>query len=352
MAFSLFYKQTHYYSDDLLAYTGNDSLLVFCRAWLQGQKHFEFFSSGSTGKPKPILLSRENMAWSAQASAEAFQLRRDAHLLLALQPQVIGGAMVLVRAMEWQTTCTVVDASANPMLHLDAEHDCTFLSLVPYQLESILSDAASRAKLNRFELLLLGGAPISESLRKKAIERLDIRLLQSYGMTETSSHIALRDLRKEGSVYHPLSGVKLSLSERGTLVIDSRSAIKRPLETNDLAEMTNGGFRILGRADLVVNSGGIKISIEEAEDQIKDYLLSQGIAKELACWKKPDAQLGETLVLMLESDPFDTDQLLRDLKSHLPKYKAPKAIIFAPSLLRSDSGKVLREASWLKYGQE
>ncbi len=352
MAFSLHYKQTHYTAHDVLAYAGDDSLLVFCRAWLQGQKSFEFFSSGSTGKPKPILLSRENMAWSAQASAEAFQLKNEVHLLLALQPQVIGGAMVLVRAMEWQVPVTVVEAAADPLNQIDSNHPFTFLSLVPYQLESILSDAASRAKLNRFELLLLGGAPISESLRKKALERLDIRLLQSYGMTETSSHIALRNLREEGAVYQPLSGVKLSLSERGTLVIDSPSAMSRPLETNDLAELTGGGFRILGRADLVVNSGGIKISLEEAEDQIKDYLLSQGIAKELACWKKPDAQLGEALVLMLESDPFNTDQLLLDLKSHLPKYKAPKAIIFAPSLLRSDSGKVLREASWLKYGQE
>lgn len=352
MAFSLYHKQTKYTAEELLNYSGTDALLTFCSAWLKGQQQFEFFSSGSTGKPKTILLSRENMAWSAQASGEAFQLRRQAHLLLALQPNVIGGAMVLVRAMEWQVPVTVVEAAANPLLQIESNHPYTFLSLVPYQLEQVLSDEESREKLNRFELLLLGGAPISESLRHQAVDQLDIRLLQSYGMTETSSHIALRNLREEGAVYRPLPGVALKLSERGTLVIDSPSAIARPLETNDLATLDPNGFSILGRADLVVNSGGIKIAIEEAEDQISAYLHSLGIARELACWKKPDPQLGEALVLMLESEPLDQAQLLLELKSHLPKYKAPKAIIFVASLLRSESGKVLREASWLKYGQE
>lgn len=354
MPFLLHHSLRSFNRKQIEEYTGEDTLLNFCKDWFHKQPEFSFKTSGSTGPAKEIILNRNMLSWSAAASKKAFQLHREPHLLLCLNPEVIGGRMILVRAMEWDCEITVIEPASNPLKNIEENHGFTFLSLVPYQLEQVFKDPGSIDKLNRFELLLLGGAKIEAKLQEEIGKKLNIRCLHSYGMTETSSHIALREVHPNlENHFTALEGVRLSQGEDSRLSIESPSAIKSPLLTNDLVELFDGDKFILhGRADLVVNSGGIKISIEEIENLSAPIMESYGFP--FVYWKKNDDSLGERLVLLVEGDEDDIekDEILESLKQQLPRYKAPKEIIFVGSFQRSKSGKILREESLMNHGKK
>ena len=95
-------------------------------------------------------------------------------------------------------------------------------------------------------------------------------------MTETLSHIALRRLNgPDASPYYtPFPSVKLSLSTDDTLIIDAPLVTDETLVTNDVAELLpDGRFRILGRKDNIINSGGIKIQTEIVEEILRPIIL-------------------------------------------------------------------------------
>ena len=122
----------------------------------------------------------------------------------------------------------------------------------------------------------------------------------TYGMTETLSHIALRRLNgpEASPYYHPFPSVTLSLSPENTLVIDAPLVCDERLVTNDVARLLpDGSFAIIGRKDNIINSGGIKIQIEEVEERLRPYL-----DRPYAITAAPDPRLGEAVVLLLASN--------------------------------------------------
>lgn len=331
---------TFYSYDSLLEYSGEEEVLLFCRQWLQGTESFEVFTSGSTGTPKSITLSRKQMLASAAASRLVLKPEEDEHILLSLSPSSIGGKMSLVRAMEWQVPITVIPPSAQPFDHLEKNHPFTLCSLVPLQLHDILKDEMAGEKLEGFRHILLGGAGIDSQL-SAAIQKLSPLIYHTYGMTETCSHIALKRLNGNSPQehFHPVPGVSVSLSEEETLQIEAESAITNPLVTNDLARINkDGSFDILGRKDRTINSGGIKIQLDEMENLFAPHLPDCPFF----CAGLNDERLGQKLVLFLENEPFATHELMQVLKAAAPAYKAPKAIIFAPRFLRTATGKIDR----------
>lgn len=345
----VFLNNEFYPWSKLKTYPGDRSVLRFCRDWLLGRDKFTRHSSGSTGTPKAVSLQRAQMLASAAATAKILKPASTDHILLNLDPDSIGGTMSLVRAMEWNLNLHVVPPEGNPMRLLDEIHPFTICSLVPLQLHDILQDTASRAKLNRFRIVLLGGAGIGPTLFA-AIQELRPIVFHTYGMTETCSHIALRQLNRTGKQerFYPLEGVKLSLADDQTLVIDAPMAIHPSLKTNDLARLyPDSGFEILGRLDRTLISGGVKMQLDELE------MLFAPLFPELSyfLYGLEDARLGQKMVLVLESHPFSTTELEKKLKDLAPPYKAPKAIIFAPRFERTSSGKTDRITTIRKWAK-
>lgn len=336
----IFLNNEFYPWSKLKTYPGESSILQFCRDWLQGMDEFTRISSGSTGAPKAIRIKRVQMLASAAATAKILKPASSDHILLNLDPEAIGGTMSLVRAMEWNLNLHVVPPEGNPMRLIDAIHPFTICSLVPLQLHDILQDPASIAKLNQFRIILLGGAALDGSLFQ-AIQDLRPLVYHSYGMTETCSHIGLRQLNGPGKQerFHPLEGVTLDLSEEQTLLIDAPMAIHPSLKTNDLAKLyPDQSFEIMGRLDRTLISGGVKMQLDELETLFSP--LFPGLSFFLYGFEDP--RLGQKMVLILEAEPFETTELEKKLRKLAPEYKAPKAIIFAPRFERTLTGKTDR----------
>ncbi len=234
------------------------------------------------------------------------------------------------------------------------------ISVVPSQMLHILD---TFEQIPDSVAWLIGGQAIPPQLRRRIAER-GLNAWESYGMTETASHIALRRVREvdaEG-FFTPLEGIGLSLDPRGCLVIDQGEAM--PVVTNDVATLqANGGFRILGRADNVIISGGKKIHPEEVERQLQPLLAPLGIT-DVMLTSTPDPKWGERLVLLAEMPTYisapadDTPSLLSAFKAlpatdrpdfirallrdHLPAHHLPKEIHLLPPLPRTPNGKLRR----------
>ena len=161
-------------------------------------------------------------------------------------------------------------------------------------------------------------------------------------MTETLSHIALRRLNGDGAsdAYRPLAGVSVSLSDEGTLCIDAPAVCAKRLVTNDLAEiLPDGRFRVLGRRDNVVCSGGIKLSIEDMEGK----LASLGLRFQLTA--VPDERLGEAVTLLYEAEAEQTAALEEACRRLLDRYEVPRHYFRVDTLPQTETGKPARAAA-------
>ena len=315
-----------------------EQAIAFLKDWRAGKTEFTIHSSGSTGDPKPIILQREWMIWSAQATAQILQPKASDSLLCCLPTDKVGGLMMLVRSEVWQVPITVIEPSANPLL---SDVQGTIISLTPYQLHHVLKNESSTDRLLQFREVLIGGASINSEL-EMGIQELGYSTIfrHSYGMSETYSHIALRTINgtEASDYYTPLPNVRV---ERG---LDHCAVIYTPyypagLQTNDLIESDDTGrFKIIGRADFMINTGGVKISTELLEKLISENLKTDNpfIISSIA-----DPVLGEKIVLVCTNqEKFKfTDWVF--LETYSP-YAKPKEIIQIRDIPINKSGKVDR----------
>lgn len=320
--------------------------LLFCQEWLNGKETFQLKTSGSTGTPKILQVQRSQMMSSAKATGDFFQVKPRQNLLCCLHTSMIAGKMMLVRSMEWNSSLYLREPSSNPLLDFPLNQTFDFVALVPLQLEFCLQTTESKKLLDQIKNLIIGGAPIAPSLREKTF-LLAGNVYQTYGMTETVSHIALADLKVSGQlVYHTLPGVKIRQTSDSRLEIAAPMTNHSWLLTNDVVQMvSNSRFIWKGRADFTINSGGIKIHPEEIEGQTIELINKLFPGRRFAIGGKPDSQLGQKVVLIIEGigiNPSQAENLLPLLKEILPQYTDPKEIHFLDSFAETVSGKVNR----------
>jgi o-succinylbenzoate---CoA ligase len=327
---------------DLLneADTIHQTTFQLAQQWLSGQTEFVFFTSGSTGIPKEIRLQRTQLEASAKGTIEALKLTSGEHILLCMHTRFIGGAMLLIRGLLIDAHITLQIPSANPLQPIAVDHPYTFASFTPMQLFAAIDNTdEEQQKLARFKHVLVGGGSIDQRLEEH-LTHIPTHIFHTYGMTETVSHIALKHIGVD-AFFKTLPGVFIRTDERGCLSIQSPSTLNEWVQTNDIVTLHDTQhFELLGRADDVINSGGIKIlpgKIEKAIRQILQQSLTNIIVTGI-----PDAKLGSKLIAILES-PNSIETLQPLLEKKLPglvgKYEIPKQFVVIPKLAYTGSGK-------------
>lgn len=328
----------------------------FEKLWLDKDiSKFEMQTSGSTGQPKRIYLSRKMMQKSAGRTIDYFALDSDWLLVSCISGRFVGGRMMVVRAHELNARFQCVAPSNRPDLTVAKEWPGKVLvAVVPSQMWHILSDSFSPSQLEKIHFLV-GGSALPPKLREEMVKK-GIRAWETYGMTETASHIALRPITLEPAPFRPLAGIRISSTDSGTLRIDL--PYSDPIITNDLVKIfQNGDFNILGRADNVIVTGGLKVIPEALENRLR-LILEASTFKigELMVTSIPDSKWGEALTLMIEVNEDETrkegiveeiESLLRlEMTSNSPRilrHEMPKRIILTDSLPRTENGKLRRK---------
>ena len=337
----------HFNGDEIIAYcnaskSNNLKMLGdFITEWLSPETTMKLQTSGSTGTPKIITVEKNQMLQSAKATTQFFGFEEGQNALLCLTITYIAGKMMVVRALFSKLNLICVEPDEAPLKKIPENTFIDFAPLTPMQ----LNDTANSSSV---KTILLGGSAVSSKL-ESAIQELESQVYHGYGMTETLSHVALRKVNGEdkSEIYQALPGVKFSTDERGCLVI-SVPYLNERIITNDIVTLLNNySFIWKGRADNIINSGGVKLFPESIELRISALLEEPFFVAGM-----PDNLLGEKLCMFIEAQKFDTEklELLRDnLKKVLDKYEIPKEILFVNKFQRTLSDKIQRQSTILTF---
>ena len=353
----------------------------FLSEWNNDSDRVLVHTSGSTGKPKPMMVEKKRMLNSARITCDFLGLKPGDSALLCMSLDYIAGKMVVVRSIERHLHLISVSPSGHPLKNIDLKDvngkdvngEITFAAMVPMQVYNTLQVPEERERLTHIRHLIIGGGAIDASLEKE-LHSLpgNIAIWSTYGMTETLSHIALRRINGDEASewYQPFDSVKISQTDEGCLVIDAPLVCAETLVTNDIVEIEpyiynkvekhdkeekhdkveKLRFRIKGRKDNVICSGGIKIQIEEVEALLKPYL-----EKPFMLAKKKDEKFGEIAVLLTEDEDLkkveatirrllsgksDDSNKSSESKSH--KYWIPREYLHVDHLPFTETGKPKR----------
>ncbi|MDR0429938.1 MAG: AMP-binding protein [Tannerellaceae bacterium] len=295
-------------------------------------------TSGSTGMPKQLIVKKEQMIQSARQTCAFLRLKKKDKALLCMSLQYIGAKMMVIRSLIAGLELIVREPSGHPMADVDMPID--FAAMVPLQIFNSLQVPEEKERLLQVKKLIIGGGMI-DPLLEKELKSFPNEVYSTYGMTETLSHIALRQINGQdaSSFYTPFPSVNLTLSIDGTLVVNAPLICDEPLVTNDIAEINpDGSFRILGRKDNVINSGGIKLQIEAIEEKLKPIL-----TRPFAITFVPDMKLGEAVVLLIEGIDH-MEEIKKLVVDALPKYEQPRHIYFVETIPITGNSKIGRKA--------
>ncbi len=338
--------------------------------WYSSGRSITVQTSGSTGRPKTISLSKEFVGASAVRTLRYFGLNPGDRVLHCLPSRYIAGKLMVVRCLVGSLDMHAVDPSTS-FDFLEQEH-YRFAAMVPNQVSKILDKENGISQLGHIDKLLIGGSSIPRSLKER-LQELSTEIYSSYAMTETATHVAICRINgpEADDLYHCMEGIRVSLSAEGCLRLFVPGLNATPelnavpelnttpgldatpdpeareqnswLQTTDLAELKDEKtFRVLGRADHVIISGGVKFSPERLEQKLEKVITQPFMISSL-----PHDQLGEQIILLIEGEE-DRESIaaLKEIcRQRLDKYEQPRQIRFIPRLPRTPNGKLDRKRS-------
>ncbi len=312
-------------------------LKEFLQQWWNDSKTLSVQTSGSTGVPKKIEVLKSAMITSASKTVQYFKLKPGRSALLALPLSFIAGKMMVVRALVGGLNLITVTPSGNPLNWLNEPVD--FAAFTPMQMMNELDK--NPIKLQYLKLVIIGGGKVSDALNNR-LQNVGFLAFETYGMTETLSHVALRRINglKRQTSFFPLEGVEMMVNAEGCLVINFIGVTNTQIVTNDLAKFNkDGSFTLLGRADHIINSGGVKISPEEVEGKLEGILEVPFIISAL-----PHTKLGQQVILITEGViPCSQEELISKIQKRVSKFEVPASIFSVKKFSRTESGKVRRQ---------
>jgi O-succinylbenzoic acid--CoA ligase len=282
------------------------------------------------------------MLRSARLTCDFLGLRPGDTALLCLPLGYIAGKMMVVRALVGEMKMELVVPSSNPLLGFAENRlgEQTLLAVTPHQLGEIMRIPESLHIFKKISHVIIGGGAISEYVEMLASQLPEsMKVYATYGMTETLSHIALRRINGVGrnEFFTPLEGVQVSQDAEGCLIVSDVATTTQSLYTNDLVELLfHGDFRILGRRDNVISSGGVKLQIEALEQQ-----LSETISGNFLLTYVHDDRLGQALTMLYESEQT-ADELRKLCLDRVGRYEVPKHFFHVEQLPLTETGKPAR----------
>ena len=311
-------------------------IISFIQEFLSETKTVKVQTSGSTGIPKIFEIEKQKMLNSAKMTCDFLDLKKENTALICLPIEYISGKMMVVRSLERKLKLIIKNPSTKPLKDLNEEID--FCAMTPLQVENSLD------KIHFIKNIIIGGAAVSENLKTKITQTLKLsnpqtKIYETYGMSETLSHIALKEIYPKADDYFIiLNDIEISLDERGCLKINAPKLNDEILQTNDLVEIINDNkFKFWGRIDNVINSGGAKIFPEELEALVK-----KKIENEVVFLGLKDESLGQKLIAVVEGNESG-DLIKKIIEIQFEKnFHKPKEIIFVEKIPRTENGKINR----------
>ncbi|MBK0369947.1 AMP-binding protein [Flavobacterium agrisoli] len=301
----------------------------FLLDWLDQKSYVNITTSGTTGTPKEIQLPKQAMIASALATGDFFGLQPGDKALHCLSADFIAGKMMIVRSLILGLDLDFVNPSAKPLDKNTTVYD--FAAMVPLQVQNSIS------ALKNVKKMIVGGAAMSPELIEKT-KNLKTEIYETYGMTETITHVAAR--RVSEKYFTVLPHIQIHKDDRGCLVIEAPSITDSAVVTNDLVDIANENqFLFLGRIDNVVNSGGVKLIPEVIESKLSGKINGRFFVVGI-----PDNTLGEKLILVIEGVQQEIDPTIFDI---LDKYEKPKEIRFVTKFKETENGKIKRKETVL-----
>lgn len=302
----------------------------FLLNWMDDSNYIDVNTSGSTGVQKTIRLEKQAMVNSAIATGKHFNLSPGDRALHCLPANYVAGKMMLVRAIVLGLKIDVVTPSSHPFDNSFRNYD--FIAVVPLQLQNSL------VQLDRVKKVIVGGAPISDALLED-IKNAPCVIYETYGMTETITHVATRQLNhlkgNEIGPFKVMEDVAIETDDRDCLVITAHHLNVDHIVTNDVVKMhSDSTFDIIGRYDNVINTGGVKIFPERVEKKLSSIIKTPFFITD-----QRDETLGYRVVLILESE---TDVIENLDFTKLDKYEIPRAIFNVETFERTATGKINR----------
>ena len=315
----------------------------FILDWLSDETFIIIRTSGSTGIPKIIHQPKVAMINSALMTKRYFGLSERTNALLCLPVSYIAGKMMIVRSFVSRMNLVTVEPSSNPLLQVKDKID--FAAITPFQLAHFMGTLNEK----KIQTLIVGGGEIPYDLELQC-QKVTSNIFATYGMTETSSHIALRAVNgpNRSLFYEVLNNIKISVDQRNCLVVKAPDLTPELLTTNDVVAIKDSThFEWLGRFDSVINSGGIKIFPEQVEKKLFPVISRRFFLAGL-----PDGLLGEMVALFVEGEPFgpeEQENLGLAMASLVTRFELPRRIVSIPTFDLSDAGKILKKLIVTNY---
>lgn len=312
-----------------LTKTGSENernLGEFILNWVDDSENISLSTSGTTSEPTTMSIPKNAFVNSAKASGVFFNLSPGDSALCCLPFSYIAAKMMFVRAWVLGLKLDIIEPSSNPLEFISKLYD--FSAMVPLQIHNSLS------KLNQIGTLLVGGAAVSIDLAHQ-LKQYNCTVFETFGMTETVSHIAAKNLSEGETVFRVLPNISIAQDNRGCLTVNAPHLNPKLLQTNDVVSLiSNNTFKWLGRFDHVINSGGVKIHPEVLEQKLQNQIKAPFFIAGIS-----DKVLGQKVVLIIEGKAKQLDLDLNEIEA----IKRPKVTYFLPKFHRTKSGKIQRQ---------
>jgi acyl-CoA synthetase (AMP-forming)/AMP-acid ligase II len=337
-------------------------------------------TSGTSGPPKAAMLRHENLVSYVISTVEFVSAGRDEAILVSVPPYHIAGvSSVLTSVYAGRRMVQLPSFTPQGWVDLAAAERVTHAMVVPTMLGRILDELEQRTEsLPALRNLSYGGGRMPLPVVERAMRLLPhVDFVNAYGLTETSSTIALLDpddhraamastdpsvQARLGSVGRPLPSVELEIRDAdgrpvpagvageiwvrgeqvsGEYVTHRATTADGWYPTRDRGYLDAGGYLFLdGRADDVIVRGGENISPGE----IEDVLLSHPAVAEAAALGVPDVEWGERVeaVIVANGSAPDEMELQEWVRARLRSTRVPSRVHVRTALPATDTGKVLR----------
>jgi acyl-CoA synthetase (AMP-forming)/AMP-acid ligase II len=340
------------------------------------------YTSGTTGLPKGALLTHGNVVFDLHNIA-GYGKQTPSSTIVHVAPLYHQTCVhVLVHLMFGAHVVLLRKFDVADLLSTVQRFKGTYMFLAPTMLYEILDyPELSKFDLSSLQTIVYGAAPITGARLRKAIEVFGMKLVQGYGLTEATSHVAYLDKQEhlvaEGSIGRGIPGVESRVvnddgkdvkpKEIGEIIVRGRTVMKEYwrepkatqetvvdgwLHSGDLAEVDERGFMyIVGRKKDLVISGGVNIYPRDIEEVLSEH---KGIA-EAAAFGVPDPYWGEALtaaVVPREGFALDPAEVQAFCREHLGGYQVPKRVEVVSTLPKNASGKILKRELRRIYGTE